>query len=77
MTEQEQDLAIAEARLLIATCVYVDAAEYGDDLGQRKAYWEGLRAAVADYRVALQGKPLPADHPLVVRGMEVVRRLLG
>ncbi len=75
MTDQEQDLAIAEARLMIAACVYVDAAAGGEWVPG--ATWEGLKAAVADYRAALQGAPLPADHPLVVRGMEVVRRLLN
>lgn len=74
VTERDQELGIAEARLMIAACVYVDAAADGDWVPS--ATWEGLKTAVAAYRDALRGAPLPADHPLVAQGMAVVERLL-
>ena len=63
----EQDLAIAEARLLQAACAYVD--------GQGRVGFPGLMRAVAAYRAALRAQP--ASDDLVARGMRVVRRLLA
>jgi hypothetical protein len=71
MSAAPDELAIAEARLMIAACVFVDATR---NIGSS---YDGLVAAVAEYRAALQGTPLPPDHPLVAQGMAVVRRLLG
>lgn len=74
MTEQNQDLAIAEAQLMIAACAYVDATVDGEPLETRRTHWDTLRRAVGAYRTALQAQP--TDHALVEQGMRVVRRLM-
>jgi hypothetical protein len=72
----EQDVLLAEARLLHAACAYVDAAQEDDALNDGTLYGE-LESAREDYRAALRALPvLPADHPLVRQGMVVVERLL-
>jgi hypothetical protein len=70
------DLAVAEARLLITACAYVDADHDDDDLNSGMLYAD-LERARDLYATALRRPPLLPDHPLVKQGMAVVRRLLG
>lgn len=77
MTDESQELAVAEAQLMIAACDYVDAIQRPDPVDRRIQRRDDLEAAVAAYRAVLHRPPvLPADHPLVTQGMRVVRRLL-